>query len=173
MLLFCGEGVRMLNASLAWTLIPHCLLICTKDLQMDESEGGRRLRGKVITRWCKAGACRGFATTVQNKMKYSFQFCPTFFLQAASFPSISPLSRFINVILDIICIMYVWDLHAWAGFGPVSSSDIVNLTHRAAEPCVWPRRCELPMCLNVLKITNCSSPLLESDLFFKWGCKIF
>ncbi len=45
---------------------------------------------------------------VQKEMKYLFDFCFTFFPPQAS---ILPITRFINVILQIVCIMYVRDLH--------------------------------------------------------------
>lgn len=132
-------GGLMLNTFLAWTLIPHCLLICTKDLQMDESKGGGwRLCGKVITRWCKAGIPRGFSTSSKGNeilIWFLFHFFPE---QPPSLP-ILPIIRFINVILEIVCIMYVRDLRGWPDFGPVSRSDIVNLTRRACESLVWPR----------------------------------
>lgn len=66
---------------------------------------------------------------VQKEMKYLFEFCFTFNPpQASSFPSILPITRFINVILDIICIMYVRDLYGWPDFALVSRSDKVSLT---------------------------------------------
>lgn len=61
---------------------------------------------------------------VQKEMKYSFDFCFAFFPpQAASFPSILPITRFINVILKIVCIMYDRDLCGWPDFGSASKSD--------------------------------------------------
>lgn len=65
-LLLCSEGDSVLNTSLAWTLIPHCLFIWTKDLQTYRwmsLKGEWRLCGKVIIWWCKAGACWGFSTS--------------------------------------------------------------------------------------------------------------
>lgn len=50
---------------------------------------------------------------VQKEMKYRFDFCFTF-LSTMQPPSLSilPLARFINVILEIVCIMYV---RFWSG----------------------------------------------------------
>lgn len=114
-LLLCSEGDTTFN-TLAWTLIPHCLLICTKYLQMDESKGGRGLCGKVITPWCKAGARRGsFHFTFKRKWNSDFRFTfppPS----ATAFPSLPPFTRFINVILQIVCIWHVRDLHGWPKF---------------------------------------------------------
>lgn len=83
---------------------------------------------------------------------------------------LSPFARFINVILDIIYIMYVRDLHARPHFGSVSRPDTASVTRGAAEPWVWPRRCELRMHLKGLKTTSCSSPLWH--LFSMEGCTI-
>lgn len=70
---------------------------------------------------------------VQKEMKFLFDFCLAFFLpQAASFSSILPITRFIHVILNIVCIIYVRDLHGWPDSGSVSKSDIISLTPRAA-----------------------------------------
>lgn len=150
--LLFSKAAGMLNTALAWTLIPHCLLICTKNLEMDDSKGGSRLCGKVITQWCKAGPRWGFSTSSKGNeilIWVLFHFYPP---QASSFPSILPITRFINVILDIICIMYVRDLYGWPDFALVSRSDKVSLTQRPTKPSVWPEIFEK----NFTDVSKCS-----------------
>lgn len=84
-LLLCSEGDSMLNTSPPWPLIPHCLLICTKDPQMDESEGGDE---GCVVKSSHADVKQAHAEAspqVQKEMKYLFDFFfSLFFLPPSS-----------------------------------------------------------------------------------------
>lgn len=88
------------------------LSVCLSALKTYSTSGWfqreeRRLCGKVITCWCKAGALQGFSASSKGN-KILIRFLLHFSLShAAPFPSILPITRFINVILKIICLMYV------------------------------------------------------------------
>lgn len=129
---------------------------------MDEFRRGRgdwRQSGKVITRWCKADARRGFTSGWEGNEILIWIFSFTFAVAMQPQPRQPPTSKscllpdLLMLFFELVCIMYgrFWSgVKAWHGRPDSKSRWVPGLTRRIKRD-PW-------TCPNVLKMTNCTSP---------------